>query len=238
MLTSSTRGAGSDEPPSRKSPPVLQEIKRKERRVDGQKPTTERKVRMKMKKVAALACAAALTLCLAGCSSENADKSGENAEPEQKATEVEQEATEAVTLDKEVSVGRLTAMVSSEWAEEQDAEESIIFLVEGDVFFGVSLTSCENNLPYSGIERQVANYEAVKDNMGWKNFEAAAYGSGTVDGLPCDFMTTSYDYDNNGEIIRAVTYHAYIVAEDGDYWIISSTDWDLLNQILDTVTIA
>lgn len=185
---------------------------------------------MKMKKIAAFTCAAAFALCLAGCGSNDENKDAETAEPEQ-------EAAEVVELDKEVSVGQMTAMVSSEWTEEAlDYPRILLYTIDGDPFFGASLSEGES--AFAGIDKEISNYYFGAENMGWKNFEAAAYGERIVDDLPCCFMTVSRDYDNNGEIVRTTTYHAYIVAEDNFYWDVSSNDWDLLNQILDTVTIA
>lgn len=182
---------------------------------------------MKMKKIAAFACAAAFALCLTGCGSNDAET-----------TEPEQEAAEAITLDKEVSVGRLTAMVSSEWTEEQLAEMTLNYSIEGDKLFGLGITS-EEGYAYEGIEEYMNLQNLVSERMGWENFLAMSYGESTVDGLPCEFMAASRDYDNDGETIRATTYSAYVFTEEGgDYWIVSSTDWNLLNQILDTVTIA
>lgn len=193
---------------------------------------------MKMKKIAAFACAAAFALCLAGCGSNDESKDAETAEPEQEAAEVEQDAAEAVALDKEVSIGRLTAMVSSEWTEEQPIEETLNYFIEGDKFFGLCINSQEG-CAYKGIEEYINLQNLASEKMGWENFLAMSYGEDTVDGLPCEFMAASRDYDNDGEIIRATTYSAYVFTkEDGDYWIVSSNDWDLLNQILDTVTIA
>lgn len=192
---------------------------------------------MKTKKIAALACTAAFALCLAGCSSDDASKNAETAESEQGAAAIEQESSEAVTLDQEVSVGQMTAMVSAEWTEEAfDYPKILLYTIDDDVFFGVSLSESES--AFGGIDKEISNYYSSAENMDWENFEAAAYGERIVDDLPCYFMTASKDYDNNGETVRTTTYHAYIVAEDDLYWNVSANDWDLLNQILDTVTIA
>lgn len=195
---------------------------------------------MRFTKVATVAFSAALALCLAGCGSNEAQRpEADSAETE--ASEAEAASVELPELDEEVTLGSITYRIPSGWVGEAPIEGENLLNYNTTDFSGEkpALSVCEQKeIMFSSIEQAMDDKASMVDVMGWKNFSIEACGERLVDGLPCYSMVSSSDFeDENGKTFRPYTYTSYVVGEEG-YWQFDSNDWDFLNAVLDTVTIA
>lgn len=196
---------------------------------------------MRFSKIATIALSAAFALCLASCGSGESQQA-ESDSTETEASEAESDSPKLPELEEEVTLGSITYRIPSGWVGRTAPAEGVTMIDYNMLDASEekpALSVCEQSeLEFSSIEQEMELKASMTDIMGWKNFNIEACGERLVDGLPCYLMASSSDFeDENGETYRPYTYTAYVVGESG-YWQFDSSDWDFLNAVLDTVTIA